>query len=238
MINFTKIKLLLGTLILSFSTISQENSINLGLQLGNLGNGANSLKNEVYFMNNVRYPNLASPISIPNYLYGFNVEFMHFLRESDRVYFFINWSNLHLTAKGEGVDSKTNQEVAFNLKYRHNNLNLIGFGVKPLKWLGIGYSPVDIGKLKVLHKNKINNEQPSKYDDFYNVEKGLLSDYTIYGSSYYLDFFIKRLIIRLGYYHSYEGIGLRDMEDILTQHHYNANRFTFSIKYMLKLSND
>jgi len=215
---------------------AQDLYLNIGYQAGNLGKGANSLKNEVFYMNNVKYPELNDPISYPGFVHGIDIELMLGKLEPETVYFFWNWSNSHLIAKGNGTDQISAQNMDIAMKYRMNNLTLTAFGFKITDWLGIAYSPVDVGKLKVLYKNS-GEEGSESYIDFYNVEKGFLSDYTIYGSSYYLDLFLKnRLRARFSYYKSWSGIDLRDREDVTTVHYYNADRFHFSLAYMLRLS--
>jgi len=210
--------------------------LNVGYQIGNLGKGANSMKNEVFYMNNVKYPGLGEPISYPGFVHGVDVELMAGKLEPKSLYFFWNWSNTHLVAEGSGTDISTAKEMDIALKYRMNNFTITAFGFRITDWLGIAYSPVDIGRLKVFYKNSIE-EGAESYIDYYDVEKGFLSDYTIYGSSYYLDLFLKnRLRARISYYKSWEGIDLRDREDIYTVHYYNADRFHFSLAYMIRLS--
>jgi hypothetical protein len=218
------------------TTKAQGFYLNVGYQIGNLGKGANSLKNEVFYMNNVKYSDLSNPISYPGFVHGIDVELMAGKLEPKSIYFFWNWSNSHVVARGTAIDPALSNEMDIAIKYRINNLTLTTFGFKISDWLGIAYSPIDIGKLKVLYKNS-GEEDAHSYIDFYNVEKGILSDYTIYGSTYYLDFFLKkRLRIHLSYYKSWGGIDLRDKEDIETVHYYNADRFHVSLAYMLRLN--
>lgn len=216
----------------SATCFAQSSYFNIGFNVGNLGNGANSLKNEITLYNRVKYEGSDNPIEMPSFVRGLNFDFQLGGEDAKSFYVFWNWSNRHVIAKGSGIDPLNLQNVDFSFKYRHNNLNLAAFGFKFTDNFGIAYSPVDIGKLKVFLKTN-----DGSYDEFYNVDKGLLSSYTMYGSSYYLDFFIKNKInIRLGYYKSWGGVDLRDQEDVLTVHHYNANRFTLAINYKIGLN--
>lgn len=212
---------------------AQSPYFTVGYQIGQLGNGVNSLRNEIEFMNRVTYPNLTSPLKMSPFVSGLNLGLILQDDEDKSFYFFWNWSNNRVVAHGNGTFN--NQEMKHSFKYRHNYFNIFGIGYKIKKWIGIGYSPVDLGHLKVLYKNS-TIEKAHSYTDYYNVEKGILSDYNIYGSSYYLDFFLKdRLRIRFSYYRSYNGVELRDQEDIRTVKAYNANRFNMSLNYMFKL---
>ncbi len=222
--------------VLYSSVYSQETYFNIGYQIGNLGKGVNNMRNEIAYKNALTYPNLSTPISHLDFVHGLNLEIMRSKMEAKSFYLFWNWSNFHLIAKGKGIDPITNADMDIAMKYRHNKITVTGFGFQINNWFGIGYSPVDIGKLVVYYKNSAD-PLFEKYEDFYDVEKGFLSDYTIYGSSYYLDFFLKnKLRARVGYYKSWSGINLRDRNEITTQNYYGADRFSLSLSYLLQIT--
>ena len=215
---------------------SQETYLNFGYQIGNLGKGVNNMRNEIAYQNTLTYPNLTNPINHLDFVHGFNFEILRSPMEAKSFYFFWNWSNFHLIAKGNGVDPVSNSEMDIALKYRHNKISVTGCGFQFNDWFGIGYSPVDIGKLIVYYKNSAD-PLFQKYKDLYDVEKGFLSDYTIYGSSYYLDFFLKnKLRARVGYYKSWSGIKLRDRNEITTEYYYGADRFSLSLSYLIQIN--
>ena len=214
---------------------AQDRYLNVGYHFGNLGNGVNSFKNEVYALNSYVLPNVSKSLKYPNFTRGINVEFLMGNLDAKSFYFCWNWSNNHVIASGKGVNA-TGGGYDYSLKYRHNNFTITTFGYKINNWLGLAYSPVDIGKLKVLYKNS-DDPETKKYDEFYNNLNLGFSDYTIYGASYYLDLFLKnRVKARLSYYRSYGGVAFTDKDNILTSHYYNANRLNFNLIYQFNLS--
>jgi hypothetical protein len=67
----------------------------------------------------------------------------------------------------------------------------------------------------------------------------LLSSYTVYGYSFYLDLILQnRFRIRATWYRSRGGVSLQDRNDPEVYYHYNPNNFSVSLCYMLHLKRD
>jgi hypothetical protein len=208
----------------------------VGYGLSRFGSGMHNFDNEIYRLGNLSYPNLTDKPQNPGMAHGAQVGFGYFMDPEDRFYITWDWTNRHMVAKGGGKQSSSGTSVDYRLKIRHNNFSLatVGFRLKP--WIGLAFAPVEIGTLKVLYKNNVE-EGFDRYNDYYNVEKGLLSDYTTYGYSVSLDFFLSKFRLRAQVYRSWNQVGLRSRKDIQIEYKYNATQASLSLAYMLGKSN-
>lgn len=205
----------------------------LGYGLGRFGNGMNNLQSEIYRLNYLKSGRLASPGEIPNLGHGFRVGLGYYMKPEDRFYFTFEWTNLHLVVSGKGP-STGGSNTEYSVKARFNNLNLVAMGYRVKPWLGIAVSPVDIGACKILIKDPENPEIGKNYQDFYNVEKGLLSDYTVYGSSVFADWFLHRkLRLRAQWYAAWAPVTLRSKNDITTEFSYRPSNLSLSLSCTL-----
>jgi hypothetical protein len=220
--------LFLGT---SLSSFSQYADFLAGYGIGTFGRGMNNIENEIYRFNHFKFPGIKSEMNTPSFFHGFDFGLLIRLDDEDRFYFSWDWTNKHMVSSGSGIHTN-GKDMDLSLKVRHNNLNICAFGYRFKPWIGVAYSPMDFGNIKVLYKNSAEDGY-SSYKDFYNVEKGLLSDYTVYGYSLYLDLFLKdRFRFRVHWYRTYNGVGLRDKDNILKSNHYNPENLSFSLCYM------
>jgi hypothetical protein len=220
-----------------FNMLAQEYDLLIGYGLGRFGNGMNNFKSEIYRFSEITYPALKNKMGTPSFFHGLDLGFMARMDESDRFYYTANWTNKHMISNGSGVDPNSGNDMDLSLKVRHNNLSLLGFGFRFKPWLGIAFSPVDFGNIKVLYKNSTEDKYKS-YNHFYNVEKGFFSSYRVYGYSFYLDLMLKRFRFRATWYRGRGGTSLRDRNNITTAYHYNPNNLSFSVCYLIHLKKD
>jgi hypothetical protein len=181
----------------------------------------NEFRNEIHYLNEVTYPNHTEALQAGNWVKGLNIGYQVGADDPREPYFFMNWSNEHVVAKGNLNNAD------YFLKYRHNNFDIIGLGYRLSEHLGIAICPASIGCIKIFKK-----EGEEKYDYFYNVNRGILGSYTTFGGSVHLDFIITNKIwLRTGYYFDYAPVGLRSLD--LAEHAYGASRFSFQLNYLM-----
>ncbi|HPI10248.1 MAG TPA: hypothetical protein PLK63_04375 [Catalimonadaceae bacterium] len=222
----------------TFHIRAQEYDLLLGYGAGQFGRGVNNFKNEIYRLNHFKYSDLKDPVESPGFFHGVDIGFMARMEEKSRFYYTANWTNKHMVANGSGTDSKSGNSMDISFKIRHNNFSCLAFGYRIKPWLGIAFSPVDFGTVKVFYKNSSDDDFKS-YKPFYNVETGILSGYSVYGYSLYLDLILQnRFRVRAAWYRSRGGVSLRDRNDPLVSYHYNPNNISVSLCYMLHLKRD
>ena len=178
---------------------SGQGYVSLGYQIGSFSSGLKNLRNEVYYLNHVTYPNFTEKFEMSNFNHGVEIEFGYF---DNKWYYFGNWNNKHLVISGSGKNQK-GQDTEFSIKVRHNNFVTFAVGRKLKPWLGVAFAPANLGTFKVLKKSN-DNPETDEWTDFYpNVTKGILSQYTTLGGSLYVDVFLKRLRLRGSYNFDY-----------------------------------
>lgn len=208
-----------------------------GYHIGNMGNGVNSYKNEVYYLNHYRYQKFSEPIKYFHLSKGWDFEICIGDLKPKSFYVFWNWRTNSIVAKGSGLDTLTNTDIKYKLKYRHYSLNLGGFGYKVNKWLGVFYSPVEIGNVKVLEKNSTDLK---RYTNYYNKgsSDGFIRTIAFANFSFGADVFIKeKFKLRLSYIKNYNGTTYFNKKDPTIQYYYNANRFNLSLIFYLTNEN-
>lgn len=188
--------------------------------------GLENLQSTFYSLNQSTFKSSQDQLKFSPYSKGLSFELYFGKYESKSLYGFILWENRN--AKFSATDASN---TTFKLKHRINNLSLFAFGYRFNKHLGIAISPVDIGNLKILSKTGADS-----YDDHYNVEKGLLSDYTIYGSSVHIDAYLTENIrLRVSGYACRNYIHLTRKNDPLTSDEYGSNRISVSFAYLIPM---
>lgn len=205
---------------LSQVTMAQV-SFQIGYGFGNWGNSLNEFRNEIHYLNEITYPNHTESLQAGKWVKGVSFGYQVGGDEIAKPYFFMTWNNEHLIARG----NLNNADYA--LKYRHNNFDVCGLGYRLSKHIGVAICPASIGTIKIFKK-----EGDGEWNAFYDVRKGLLSNYVTFGGSLHLDYIVTNKIwIRTGYYFDYAPVTLRDAS--LTEHAYGAARFTVQLNYLL-----
>ena len=226
-----KYKLILIWLIFIINTVSAQSYFAVGYSAGKFTTGLPNMRNTIYHFNTIDYKDFDNKFTFINLPHGITWEWGI---KGKKAYYFIKWSNLHIKSIGSGPNpANTSENLELKIKVRLNQLSPFNFGLLITDNIGVAFSPVDLADFKVLYKSNVDlngNSKANKWNDFYDVNKGLLSSYFTAGSTFYLDVDAsKSLHFRLAYYIDWFGEDL----GVLPSYRYRANNINLSMLFRI-----
>jgi hypothetical protein len=201
-------------------------SLNLGYGIGSIGSGVHELENEIAYFNWITHPDISNPVNLKPITQGITLEYMLGDKEAKSIYVVWYWTNRHVKATGSGTDSLTQQAYSKSYLYRHNSFSCGGLGIQLTDKIGIMYSPVEIGTIRIKQK-----DGDTRFEDLYPNTIGFFNNLT-YGSTYAIDLTLHdHFYARMGYYGSWAPTSYIGTD--LISHNFNASRFFLNLTFMI-----
>jgi len=205
----------------------------IGYNIGKYTNGLPNMRNTIYHLNTIDYPNFDNKFNYTNLPHGVGVEWGF---KTKKFYYFANWSNFHIKSKGNGQNPvNTSENIDLKLLVRYNKLSIFNVGINVTDKLGFAVSIIDLTTFKVLYKSNVQFNKTMKYNskkwnDFYDVNKGMLSSYFSAASAFNIDYNLnKNINLRFTYSVDWFGADL----GFTPSYRYRANYYNLNISYRL-----
>jgi hypothetical protein len=201
----------------------------VSFQIGyGVGYYTKSLSNlEVYaFDVNKQYPYWSKPMEVSSGFRGFTFDFG---MEKGQIRWFMMINHRKAIFKGSGSDNLTGEFEEFQLKFRHNTFSPAGVEYRT-KFIGLGVSIFDFGKMKVW-KKKTDGDDSYDWRAFYEKQTGMLSSNNVFGSTFMVRIMPMSFVqMKICYFMDWFGLSPYTPGVLTTKdHYYKLNNLQISV---------
>lgn len=205
----------------------------IGYKGGAFTTGLPNMRNTLYEYNNNRFPDFDNKFNFHNIPHGLDLELG---LGGNKFFYFLNLSSMKIVSRGSGMEpSVSTEKIDVKFKMRLNQFGFFNFGYHLNNHFDVAISILDIGSFKILYKSNVDAHisygnkifSPNKWLDLYDVNKGLLSSYTCYGTTFYLTYnTTKNIRLRIAYYKDWFG-------ENMTGYRYLASNVNATVSYRI-----
>jgi len=215
---------------LAFDAVRAQEGVRFGMGY-NGGFYFQQLKNlqvEAFVMNEIEHPYWDRPLDISPYFHGLTFD-LHL--EDEKWGLFWYWKNHHMIYEAGGVDPVSGFDEELKLKVRLNTFGVLGFEAIAERFR-IGVS-LDVGAAKIFRQYAYSGNEDPAYELFYEKSGGLLSPYSVYGHSVFLQYnLLKPLRLQVHWFHDWFGIDPMDSDDG-TSYYYRFSNLSVGLLFDL-----